>query len=335
MTVRILWILLALWSFTCGLLMTRTNWLLYLDGHVVNRIKIENAPIINFPAISICNHMVTKRIIGCHWPGYNQFSRYFSLTSQIDGGPKWTTEMEKENEKYCQCPKDHAKPPLVETLKNIEESVALNRASKNQNYSVRKPGLSSGLQVVLKAGRSDYCGNLRKWYGEGFYYAIHRPTNIIPLHFLNDFRLRFDSGYIFNIALKVTNIIRHTEHMGRCTRKRWEITGMADTPFPYDKAVCLINCLFRLTYTKCGCISLLYENMINLINEQNTGIKDVNTSMPLCWEKSETKLCEYKQIATWRTDEFIINNCTNCPPTCIEKFKFMHSKPLIQTVYNI
>uniref|UniRef100_A0A915HLB5 Uncharacterized protein n=1 Tax=Romanomermis culicivorax TaxID=13658 RepID=A0A915HLB5_ROMCU len=80
----------------CGLLIVRSNWLIYLNKGVKNQIIIENEQTINFPAITICNQMVAKRLIGCHWPSYNQFVRYYSLTSTIDGGEHWTSKLDKE-----------------------------------------------------------------------------------------------------------------------------------------------------------------------------------------------------------------------------------------------
>uniref|UniRef100_A0A915ISW2 Uncharacterized protein n=1 Tax=Romanomermis culicivorax TaxID=13658 RepID=A0A915ISW2_ROMCU len=93
---KIFWLIMTIGSICCGLLIIRSNWLIYLNKGVKNQIIIENERMINFPAITICNQMITKRIIRCHWPGYNQFARYYSLTSTIDGGEHWTPELDEE-----------------------------------------------------------------------------------------------------------------------------------------------------------------------------------------------------------------------------------------------
>uniref|UniRef100_A0A915I8V3 Uncharacterized protein n=1 Tax=Romanomermis culicivorax TaxID=13658 RepID=A0A915I8V3_ROMCU len=193
----------------------------------------------------------------------------------------------------------------------------LSAAVKGNNVKVNQSGVESGLKVVLKAMRMDYCGNLRKWYGAGYHTAIHQQSNILPLHFLSNFPIKFHAGYFYHIGFRVTNMIRHTEHLHRCTSKSLML-GSHSSEISFDRPICLVTCLFKLVYQKCHCFTRVFESLEALITSQNMNLAKINMSTPLCRSTHQMDFCDLTQIMQWRQDEFQLNNCTNCLPHCAE-----------------
>uniref|UniRef100_A0A915L215 Uncharacterized protein n=1 Tax=Romanomermis culicivorax TaxID=13658 RepID=A0A915L215_ROMCU len=75
-------------------------------------------------------------------------------------------------------------------------------ASKIYGVLLNQSNIRSVLTITLKVNRKQYCGNLRKWTGMGFHYAIHQPNKPMPLFVLSHFELKLHGGYMFEIGIK-------------------------------------------------------------------------------------------------------------------------------------
>uniref|UniRef100_A0A915HJ09 Methyltransferase type 11 domain-containing protein n=1 Tax=Romanomermis culicivorax TaxID=13658 RepID=A0A915HJ09_ROMCU len=84
--------------------------LLLKPGDVVKQLE--------FPAITICNQLIAKRVPTCEIPASGYLWRYFSLLPRLEGGI-WNKKLEDEYAKFCQCPNDYQKRPLELVLKNF------------------------------------------------------------------------------------------------------------------------------------------------------------------------------------------------------------------------
>uniref|UniRef100_A0A915HR12 Uncharacterized protein n=1 Tax=Romanomermis culicivorax TaxID=13658 RepID=A0A915HR12_ROMCU len=191
-------------------------------------------------------------------------------------------------------------------------------APKIGGIQVSQSNIRSVLSITLKVNKKEYCHNLRKWTGDGFHYSIHQPTKPIPLYVFSHFQLKLHAGYMFNVAIKITNIIRHTAHFGRCVNRYIMLPEIGSSGIPFDKSVCLVSCLAKLIYLECRCFTRAIHSLDTLFSIENVDLDYINMSTPWCRTSSELNDCDSKHIMLMNTDEFMPTNCPRCLPICVE-----------------
>uniref|UniRef100_A0A915ITC2 Uncharacterized protein n=1 Tax=Romanomermis culicivorax TaxID=13658 RepID=A0A915ITC2_ROMCU len=173
-------------------------------------------------------------------------------------------------------------------------------------------GPSSGLKLVLKASRSEYCGVNRPYDGMGFFVSIHGQSDTLPLYVLSNFGKRLTPGFASNIALKATTFIRSTAHLNRCTERMIMAKGER---IRLNKSICFAFCLVQTIWDTCNCMGHVVDNLEDIFSIEN-GFSHINHSKPC--SNSREVACEMCVIRRFKQDDVWVKQCPPCLPSCQE-----------------
>uniref|UniRef100_A0A915K924 Uncharacterized protein n=1 Tax=Romanomermis culicivorax TaxID=13658 RepID=A0A915K924_ROMCU len=182
---------------------------------------------------------------------------------------------------------------------------------------------TADLTILLDLKQYKRCGHAKPTLGEGFYIAAGDRRRLLVTNMLQS-TFRVLPGYEYKVTLTPVVTIRRTEHLKRCTSKKYLSADGKSPPLEYAKETCQALSLLRMLIEICHCTPPVPNNLNTYVNEQNLGL-EIKSYKP-CINSIELFSC----LTTTLMDAVLTtlgSEDTNCVYACMElKFTtIMHS----------